>query len=101
MTQFHYSVRLSLLSDPSLVAFLKSRRGVDEGQERREKPGPPEPGTESQHGAKETVKDFSVGGSGMEESVRTEKDTRMEITGDKTRAWWHARPNSVARLSVF
>ncbi|XP_043404014.1 RNA polymerase II-associated protein 1 isoform X10 [Chelonia mydas] len=72
--------RLLVQLDPSLVAFLKSRRGVDEGQERREKPGPPEPGTESQHGAKETVKDFSVGGSGMEESVRTEKDTRMEIT---------------------
>ncbi|XP_043404013.1 RNA polymerase II-associated protein 1 isoform X9 [Chelonia mydas] len=74
--------RLLVQLDPSLVAFLKSRRGVDEGQERREKPGPPEPGTESQHGAKETVKDFSVGGSGMEESVRTEKDTRMEITVD-------------------
>ncbi|CAM4578767.1 RNA polymerase II-associated protein 1 isoform X1 [Caretta caretta] len=72
--------RLLVQLDPSLVAFLKSRHGVDEGQERREKPGPPEPGTESQHGAKETVKDFSVGGSGMEESVRTEKDTRMEIT---------------------
>ncbi|XP_038260583.1 RNA polymerase II-associated protein 1 isoform X8 [Dermochelys coriacea] len=72
--------RLLVQLDPSLVAFLKSRRGVDEGQERWEKLGPPEPGTESQQGAKETVKDFSVGGSGMEESVRTEKDTRMEIT---------------------
>ncbi|XP_038260584.1 RNA polymerase II-associated protein 1 isoform X9 [Dermochelys coriacea] len=74
--------RLLVQLDPSLVAFLKSRRGVDEGQERWEKLGPPEPGTESQQGAKETVKDFSVGGSGMEESVRTEKDTRMEITVD-------------------
>ncbi|XP_074921558.1 RNA polymerase II-associated protein 1 isoform X4 [Chelonoidis abingdonii] len=72
--------RLLVQLDPSLVAFLKSGRGVYEGQERREKPGHPEPGTESQHGGEETVKDFAVGGSGMEESVRPEKDTRMEIT---------------------
>ncbi|XP_030415388.1 RNA polymerase II-associated protein 1 isoform X3 [Gopherus evgoodei] len=72
--------RLLVQLDPSLVAFLKSRRSVDEGQERQEKPGHPEPGTESQHDGEETVKDFAVGGSGMEESVQPEKDTRMEIT---------------------
>uniref|UniRef100_A0A452IQJ6 Uncharacterized protein n=1 Tax=Gopherus agassizii TaxID=38772 RepID=A0A452IQJ6_9SAUR len=72
--------RLLVQLDPSLVAFLKSRRSVDEGQERQEKPGHPEPGTESQHDGEETVKDFAVGGSGMEESVRPERDTRMEIT---------------------
>uniref|UniRef100_A0A452IQX2 Uncharacterized protein n=1 Tax=Gopherus agassizii TaxID=38772 RepID=A0A452IQX2_9SAUR len=74
--------RLLVQLDPSLVAFLKSRRSVDEGQERQEKPGHPEPGTESQHDGEETVKDFAVGGSGMEESVRPERDTRMEITVD-------------------
>ncbi|XP_067414049.1 RNA polymerase II-associated protein 1 isoform X2 [Emydura macquarii macquarii] len=72
--------RLLVQLDPSLVAFLKSRRDINKVQERQEKPEHPEPGTESQHGAKETVEDVSVEGSGMEESVRTEEDTRMEIT---------------------
>lgn len=71
--------RLLVQLDPTLVAFLKSRRGVDEGHESRTKPGDPEPGSESQHGAKETLEDFSVEGSGVEVSVKTEEDKRMEI----------------------
>ncbi|XP_074853131.1 RNA polymerase II-associated protein 1 isoform X2 [Carettochelys insculpta] len=66
--------------DPSLVAFLTSRHGVDEDQERREKPGHPEVGTESQHDAEETSEGFSVEASGTEVSVKTEEDKKMEIT---------------------
>uniref|UniRef100_A0A452IR37 Uncharacterized protein n=1 Tax=Gopherus agassizii TaxID=38772 RepID=A0A452IR37_9SAUR len=66
--------RLLVQLDPSLVAFLKSRRSVDEGQERQEKPGHPEPGTESQHDGEETVKDFAVGGSEVDLPIKPQKE---------------------------
>uniref|UniRef100_A0A8C8SVJ9 RNA polymerase II associated protein 1 n=1 Tax=Pelusios castaneus TaxID=367368 RepID=A0A8C8SVJ9_9SAUR len=73
--------RLLAQLDPSLLAFLKSRHVVDKSQEERGGScGHPERGIESQHGTEETMEDFSGEKSGTEKSVKTEEDTRTEIT---------------------
>ncbi|NWZ18272.1 RPAP1 protein, partial [Asarcornis scutulata] len=71
--------------DPSLVAFLKSRRGVNVGQknELKKEQNRPEEFVESltvpQHGVGASL---SVQESGLEESVRKEENMKMEMTDD-------------------
>ncbi|XP_050567278.1 RNA polymerase II-associated protein 1 isoform X5 [Cygnus atratus] len=71
--------------DPSLVAFLKSRRGVNVGQknELKKEQNRPEEFVESptvpQHGVGASL---SIQESGLEESVRKEENMKMEMTDD-------------------
>ncbi|NXC39568.1 RPAP1 protein, partial [Penelope pileata] len=77
--------RLLAQLDPSLVAFLKSRRGGNVGQknELKMEQNRTEEFVESltvpQHGVGASL---SVQESGLEESVRREENTKMEITDD-------------------
>lgn len=80
------SLSLSILADPSLVAFLKSRRGVNVGQknELKKEQNRPEEFVESltvpQHGVGASL---SIQESDLEESVRKEENMKMEMTGKK------------------
>uniref|UniRef100_A0A8C6ITY6 RNA polymerase II-associated protein 1 n=1 Tax=Melopsittacus undulatus TaxID=13146 RepID=A0A8C6ITY6_MELUD len=71
--------------DPSLVAFLKSRRGGNEGQKKELKmeQNRQEEFVESlpvaQHGVRSSL---SMQESGLEESVREEENVKVEITDD-------------------
>ncbi|NXK54387.1 RPAP1 protein, partial [Chauna torquata] len=77
--------RLLAQLDPSLVAFLKSRRGVNVGQKNELKMEQNrleefvESLTDPQHGVGAPL---SVQESGLEESVRKEENTKMEMTDD-------------------
>lgn len=80
------SVSLSILADPSLVAFLKSQRGNNEGQKKELKMelNRPEELVESlpvaQHGVRSSL---SMQESGLEEHVKKEENMKVEITGKK------------------
>lgn len=84
----YLSVSLSMFADPSLVAFLKSRRSGNVGQKNEIKmeQNRPEEFVESL-----TVPQCGVGTSlsmqesGLEESGRRDENMKMEITG-KTRS---------------
>ncbi|XP_057259957.1 RNA polymerase II-associated protein 1 [Pezoporus wallicus] len=77
--------RLLAQLDPSLVAFLKSRRGGSEGQKKELKmeQNRQEEFVESlsvaQHGVRSSL---SMQESGLEESVREEENMKVEITDD-------------------
>ncbi|NXE93107.1 RPAP1 protein, partial [Menura novaehollandiae] len=77
--------RLLAQLDPSLVAFLKSQRGNNEGQKKELKmeQNRPEEFVESlpvaQHGVRSSL---SMHESGPEESVRKEANMKVEITDD-------------------
>ncbi|NWU75791.1 RPAP1 protein, partial [Onychorhynchus coronatus] len=77
--------RLLTQFDPSLVAFLKSQRGNNEGQKKKLKMGQnrPEECVESlpmtQHGVRSSL---SMQELGLEESVRKEEHMRVEIADD-------------------
>ncbi|XP_065541205.1 RNA polymerase II-associated protein 1 isoform X2 [Lathamus discolor] len=77
--------RLLAQLDPSLVAFLKSRHGANEGQKKELKmeQNRQEEFVESlpvaQHGVRSCL---SMQESGLEESVREEENTKVEITDD-------------------
>uniref|UniRef100_A0A8D0G6W3 RNA polymerase II associated protein 1 n=1 Tax=Sphenodon punctatus TaxID=8508 RepID=A0A8D0G6W3_SPHPU len=81
--------------DPSLVAFLKSRRVADESQEREEtkeqerpeKPGYPETGSESQLEVEEVLKMSSLEESNMKQSTRTEEEDDLPVKPEKE--WIH------------
>ncbi|NXM00645.1 RPAP1 protein, partial [Tyrannus savana] len=77
--------RLLAQLDPSLVAFLKSQRGNNEGQKKELKmeQNRPEEFVESlpvaQHGTRSSL---SMQELGLEESLRKEENTKVEITDD-------------------
>ncbi|NXT67421.1 RPAP1 protein, partial [Chaetops frenatus] len=77
--------RLLAQLDPSLVAFLKSQRGNNEGQKKELKMelNRPEEFVESlpvvQHGAKSPL---SMQDSGLEEPIRKEENMKVEVTED-------------------
>ncbi|NWV68108.1 RPAP1 protein, partial [Malurus elegans] len=77
--------RLLAQLDPSLVAFLKSQRGNNEGQKKEFKmeQSKPEEFVESlpvaQHGVRSSL---STQESALEESVRKEENVKVEITDD-------------------
>ncbi|XP_051647315.1 RNA polymerase II-associated protein 1 isoform X1 [Manacus candei] len=77
--------RLLAQMDPSLVAFLKSQRGNNEGQKKELKMehNRPEEFVESlpvaQHGVRSSL---SMQELGLEESVRKEENVKVEITDD-------------------
>ncbi|NWW76580.1 RPAP1 protein, partial [Climacteris rufus] len=77
--------RLLAQLDPSLVAFLKSQRGNDEGQKKELKmeQNRSEECLESlpvaQHGVRSSL---SMQESGLEECVRKEENTKVEMTDD-------------------
>ncbi|KAJ7403158.1 RNA polymerase II-associated protein 1 [Pitangus sulphuratus] len=79
--------RLLAQLDPSLVAFLKSQRGNNEGQKKELKmeQNRPEEFVESlpvaQHGIRSSL---SMQELGLEESVRKEENMKVEITESKT-----------------
>lgn len=80
---------MSILADSSLVAFLKSRRGGNEGQKKdlKMEQNRLEEFVESlpvaEHGVRSCL---SMQDSGLEESVRKEENMKVEITGKKQSA---------------
>uniref|UniRef100_A0A8C5UEU0 RNA polymerase II associated protein 1 n=1 Tax=Malurus cyaneus samueli TaxID=2593467 RepID=A0A8C5UEU0_9PASS len=87
--------RLLAQLDPSLVAFLKSQRGNNEGQKKELKmeQNKPEEFVESlpvaQHGVRSSL---STQESALEESVRKEENVKVEITGKKQSAYYDDLP---------
>uniref|UniRef100_A0A8C3U0R1 RNA polymerase II associated protein 1 n=1 Tax=Catharus ustulatus TaxID=91951 RepID=A0A8C3U0R1_CATUS len=87
--------RLLAQLDPSLVAFLKSQRGNNEGQKKELKmePNRPEEFVESlpvaQHGVRSSL---SMQESGLEEPVRKEENMKVEIMGKKQSAYYDDLP---------
>lgn len=83
------SVSLSTLADSSLVAFLKSRRGGNEGQKKEFKM---EQNRSEEFVESLPVSQHDVGSSlpmqvsGLEESLRKEENMKVEITGKKQSA---------------
>ena len=77
---------MSILADPSLVAFLKSRRSgnVDQKNEIKMEQNRPEEFVESLTVPQRGVgMSLSMQESGLEEAVRRDESTKMEITGKR------------------